>query len=326
MKPGLTVIIHTKNEEQNIAACIASCNKIASEVLVVDMHSTDATIYIAKKMGARVVLVPDAGFVEPSRQKAIEKAKNEWILIIDADERLHARLRKEILALLLLPDYDCIRFPRKNIMFGKWIQHGMRWPDYQLRLFRKNALSWPITIHSQPIYDRTRCLDLPAQLNNAIIHSHSATVMELLEKTYQQANNEDYYTKQGELTASLIKNRIENEFGWRFSEHEGYKDGIPGFMSAKFMEFYRFLEFAFYWERRGYSEIFSADELNKTWNPERQRLQLEQFSKLSHSKLYLLWLTYQKLKDVVHHIQIRSQIKKIFLETKKRWTFYPPRK
>lgn len=260
-RPLLTVIIHTKNEESNIVACIKSCQTIADEILVVDMKSTDATVALAKKLGAKILSVPDVGYVEPARKLALQKAQSEWILILDADERLRAPLRKKILRLIAMPPSNCIAIPSKNIFFGYWLQHGLRWPDTHIRLFAKGSVEWPGEIHSQPII-HDEVYQLPGKDENAILHFHTTSLNQIAQKALQQARSENYYASQDKITAKMIHQRIHNEVISRITDHNGLEDGIPGYIAAKFMEYYRFLEFVAYWEQ--HRELtFSEKELQE---------------------------------------------------------------
>jgi hypothetical protein len=184
--------------------------------------------------------------------------KTDWMFLLDADERLTKALRQRIQSLITSTQYDSFSFPRKNFMLGNWMKHGMRWPDYQTRLFRKNAVRWPKAIHTQPIFDEAKRLSLPAVEKNAIVHHHVVSIRELAQKTLEQSSHEMFYAKQQHMTPELVRNRIENEFPWRFIEHQGKQDGVRGYLSAKFMEYYRFLEFAFYWEK--HQDIFSTQK------------------------------------------------------------------
>lgn len=148
----LSALIHTRNEARTIARCIKSCLPIVNEVVVVDMNSADETVAIARQLGARIITVSEKGYVEAARQKGINAVKGTWVLVLDADEKLSASLRKTILNLIKNPQADAFRLPRKNIFLKQWMRHGLQWPDYQVRLFKKNALNWPDIIHTHPLF------------------------------------------------------------------------------------------------------------------------------------------------------------------------------
>src|SRR5581483_1205183 len=149
IKNSISLVINTKNEEKNLKDCIESAIPIIDEIIVVDMQSKDQTIQIAKKYNAHSYTVKDYGYVEPARNFALKKATKDWILLLDADERLTPYLCK-IIPTLINKKYNGFYFPRKNIILKKWIQHGVWWPDYSLKLFRNGFVKWSDKIHSQP--------------------------------------------------------------------------------------------------------------------------------------------------------------------------------
>ena len=136
----LSVYILTYNEEAKIGTAIKSVSW-ADEVVVVDSESTDATVLIAKALGARVVNVPFEGFGK-LRNAAIESCSHEWIFSLDADERCTPEAASEIRQILNAPaPADAYYVPRRNWFMGRWIRHSGWYPDYrQPQLFRKGAM------------------------------------------------------------------------------------------------------------------------------------------------------------------------------------------
>ncbi len=134
----LTAIIPTRNEEENLPDCLDSV-AFADEVLVVDSFSSDATVAIAKARGARV-LQHEYGYSALQKNWAIPQASHEWILLVDADERVTAGLREEILALLrTAPTRDGYWIRRANYFLGRHIRHGGWESDRVIRLFRRDV-------------------------------------------------------------------------------------------------------------------------------------------------------------------------------------------
>ena len=134
---AVSVTIITKNEARNIEECLQSVGW-ASEIVVVDQFSEDRTAEIAKQLGAKVFQEPWRGF---ARQKnfAVDKARGPWIVSLDADERVTPSLRKEIEEKLSQEDeYSGYYIPRRNFFCRQWIRHGGWYPDYTLKLFRKD--------------------------------------------------------------------------------------------------------------------------------------------------------------------------------------------
>jgi len=105
---------------------------------VVDSGSMDKTVEIAENFGCRVFIEEWKGY-GPQKNSAVQKCRNEWVLIIDADERIPDETRRKIIETLKNPSADAYSFPRKNFFHGKWIKHGGWWPDESVRLVRRNA-------------------------------------------------------------------------------------------------------------------------------------------------------------------------------------------
>src|SRR6476660_8456128 len=123
MSSQLTVIIPCKNERENIATCIAGARLIADEVLVADSGSTDGTLEIARSLGCRII-EREYGTSGDFKNWAIPQAANEWVLILDADERITPELAKEIRDTLVEPRHDGYWVYRLNHFMGHPIRHG----------------------------------------------------------------------------------------------------------------------------------------------------------------------------------------------------------
>jgi len=135
----LSILLPTYNEEDMIVECLESF-KWADEILVVDSYSTDRTLEIVRQYGARVI---QHEYINSAKQKnwAIPQCKYEWILQMDADERLERSLQEEIKTILANPpqDVDGYRINFKHHLLGKWIRHSGVYPEYHLRLFRRDV-------------------------------------------------------------------------------------------------------------------------------------------------------------------------------------------
>jgi glycosyltransferase involved in cell wall biosynthesis len=165
----LTVVIITLNEEANIARALDSV-KWAREVIVYDSGSTDLTLEIAQKLGAKVICGPWLGF-GPTKRKATALAIHDWILSIDADELVTEALAAEIKQkfLELKPEIG-YELPRLSNYLGHWVRFGGWYPDYQLRLFNRQFSNWnEAEIHEKVICART--LSLTNSLNHYVFKS-----------------------------------------------------------------------------------------------------------------------------------------------------------
>jgi glycosyltransferase involved in cell wall biosynthesis len=246
---SVSVVLNTYNEENTLARCLDSV-KWANEIIMVDMGSTDRTIGVAQQFGARVYPHPHLAFVEPARNFAIEKATGDWVLILDADEVIPQTLIPKLKELANLNEYDFVRIPRKNIIFGRWLKHSGWWPDLLIRYFKKGYVSWNEEIHSVPI-TRGIGLDLPAEEENAIIHYHYQTISQYLERlnryTDQEANQLVGSGYKFSLKDLIIAPR--DEFLRRFFAWEGYKDGTHGFVLSFLQAFSFFVTYLKVWEK-----------------------------------------------------------------------------
>ena len=142
----LSVVVIAKNEEERIEACLKSCN-FGDELIVIDNGSTDKTIEISKKLGARVVNFKSTDFAE-TRNKGMEEAKGEWVLYIDADERVLKPLQAEIRELAAGTGYSAFALSRLNIIFGEPVKYGPYKNDWMIRLFKKSDFeTWVGKVH-----------------------------------------------------------------------------------------------------------------------------------------------------------------------------------
>lgn len=130
----------TRDAAAQLPAALASV-AFCDEILVVDSGSTDATTALARERGARVLVQPWLGY-GPQKQWAVSAAAHDWVLCIDADERVSERLRGAILAALARPRFPAYRFARRNRFMGRALGHGEGYPDWSLRLFDRRGFRW----------------------------------------------------------------------------------------------------------------------------------------------------------------------------------------
>jgi len=165
--PRISVLIHTRNEERWIADCIRSA-VWADEIVIADMVSTDATRSIAEGLGARVVEVPMAKNVDEVRNEAMRSCTGDWLLVVDADERVSAGLAARVREIVQAPAADAYWVPRKNYFLDTWMRHSL-WPDPQMRFFRRGVASWSGVVH-EAAQIRGSCATLPADPGLALEH------------------------------------------------------------------------------------------------------------------------------------------------------------
>ncbi|CAJ49846.1 glycosyltransferase family 2 protein [Bordetella avium] len=134
----LSVIIITKNEAANIRGCLESV-AFADEFIVVDSGSTDNTVELARDFGARVSITPDWPGFGVQKNRALDLATGDWVLSIDADERLTPELAQAIRTAMASPQATAYEMPRLSWFCGRFIRHSGWWPDYVLRLWKRGT-------------------------------------------------------------------------------------------------------------------------------------------------------------------------------------------
>ena len=246
---GISVVINTWNEEKNLPRAVASIKNLASEIIVVDMQSSDKTKEVAKKLGAKVFDYKYVGYVEPARNFALSKAKEEWILILDADEGIPESLSAHLKKMVKKPNADFYRLPRKNIVFGKWVQYARWWPDYNIRFFRRGVVSWSEIIHSVP---ETHGIgrDLQAKEPFAIIHHNYSSISQFVERLNRYTNVQARIKFESDYKFSWrdLISKPTSEFVSRFFAGEGYKDGVHGLAVCLLQAFSEIVLYLKVWE------------------------------------------------------------------------------
>lgn len=148
----LSAIIITRNEARNIAECLDAL-RFCDERIVVDSGSTDATVEIAARHGARVVEHAWCGY-GPQKNFALSLAQGDWVLSVDADERVSGELADAIVVAVQSPQFDAYEFPRRSSFCGRPMRHSGWYPDYVLRLFRRGVARFnDVMVHERVIYD-----------------------------------------------------------------------------------------------------------------------------------------------------------------------------
>jgi glycosyltransferase involved in cell wall biosynthesis len=158
----LSAVLITLNAAAQIEASLRSL-AFCDEIVVVDSGSTDGTIDLAQRHGARVIQSPWRGF-GAQKQFAVEQASNDGVLCIDADERVSERLREAMLAALEQPRFRAYRFPRCNRFMGRYLRHGEGYPDWSLRLFHRAHAHWSNDAVHERVVAETAVGDLAGDL------------------------------------------------------------------------------------------------------------------------------------------------------------------
>ena len=232
MANKLSIVIITKNEEKFIFDALKSAI-FADEVVILDSGSEDQTCNIAKKIGARVEQQAWLGF-GAQKNKAVELADNDWVFVLDADERITPELRDEIIFTLKNPQFDGYRIARLNNFFGKNIRHCGLYPDYSIRLFNRQKGKF----NDVPVHESVQIQGNTDKLKNHMLHLAFDTVEEF-------SNKQKKYAELSQKDKNLIKAFISPI--WTFLKiyiiRLGFVEGWRGFIIAKVYAQYTFWKY-----------------------------------------------------------------------------------
>ena len=172
----LSAVLITRNAARVLEPCLDSV-AFADEIVIVDSGSTDATLEIAARKGARVVSKEWLGFGR-QKQFAVEQARNDWVLCVDADERVSPALARSIQGALTAPAAPVYRMPRRNRFLGRWLAHGEGYPDWSPRLFNRLNARWSDDlVHEKVLFSVT-----PGTLGGDLMHDSFDDLAAYLER------------------------------------------------------------------------------------------------------------------------------------------------
>jgi glycosyltransferase involved in cell wall biosynthesis len=172
----LSVVLITHNAAAQLADCLAGV-AFADEVLVVDSGSSDGTAELAARYGARVVQKEWMGFGR-QKQFAVEQAAHDWVLCLDADERVSPELAASLVRALQAPVSPVYRMARRNRFLGRWLRHGEGYPDWSVRLFDRREARWS----DDPVHEKVLFAVTPGTLEGDLLHESAEDIGRYLEK------------------------------------------------------------------------------------------------------------------------------------------------
>lgn len=235
----ISAVILTKNEEGNIADCLESL-KWCDEIIVIDDNSEDETSELAKKMGASVYLHSLNNDFSQQRNFGLSKAKNDWVLFVDADERVTEALASEIKnqILKIKNNYNGFYIKRKDFIWGRELKHGETGNIKLLRLAKKGAGKWEGKVHEE-----WKVQGKIGQLNNPLLHYSHQSMTDFLKEInfYTDIRARELYEKGVKVNFFSIIVYPKAKFFVNYFFKLGFLDGIPGFIFALVMSFHSFL-------------------------------------------------------------------------------------
>lgn len=242
----LSVAIITLNAASQLEDCLKSA-RFADEIVVVDSGSTDGTQALAARYGARVIAQDWLGF-GPQKQFAVDAAGHDWVLCLDADERVSPELQASIDNALRQPGHGAYRFPRCNRFLGRYLKYGEGYPDWSLRLFDRRQARWSHdVVHEKVVADGQ-----VGTLGGDLLHDSAETLAAYLTKQNR------YTTLAADMALQAGKRASFGRLAFspivRFIKfyivRQGFRDGLPGLVHIAIGCMNSFLKYAKMLERQ----------------------------------------------------------------------------
>lgn len=281
----LSVVLAVRNEEENIGRCLDSIKDVADEIIVVDEHSTDKTVEIAKKYGAKVFLEPHHDIFHITKQKALNKASGDWVLQLDADEAVTPELAMEIKQVLdgtysyisnnlfekhkkLIEKRDgkigketgeivAYFIPRRNMFLGKPLIYAGVYPDPAIRLIKNGKAHFP----AKSVHEIMQIDGEATWLSGDILHYDSPTFERYLTRLnrYTDLQAEELRSKKVSLGIGGFMNYViwkpSTTFMNLYFRHKGFMDGMRGFVWSLFSSFHFPIAYFKYWQSKDYRNV-----------------------------------------------------------------------
>lgn len=234
----ITAIVLTKNEEKNIVDCLESLS-FADEIIAIDDNSEDRTVEIAKRMEVKTFTRNLDDDFSGQRNFGLSKTKNDWVLFLDADERVNDELKKEILEFINNPQgFEGAYIRRMDYIWGRQLKYGEIANKKFLRLARKNSGKWLGAVHEEWIINGQT-----TTFKHPIVHYPHQSVAEFLKEInyYTDIRAQELFEKKVRVNWYSIILYTKLKFIQNYFFKLGFLDGLPGFIFALMMSFHSFL-------------------------------------------------------------------------------------
>jgi glycosyltransferase involved in cell wall biosynthesis len=238
----LSLVIITRDAAHELADCLA-CVAFAAETIVVDSGSSDDTAALAARLGARVTRREWAGF-GPQKNHAVGLAANDWVLCLDADERVTPELATAIRSLFAggLPPVAAYRIARRNRFLGRWLAHGEGYPDWNIRLFDRRRARWT----ADPVHEKVVADGPVARLNGDLLHASAESIDAYIAKQnhYTTVLAAALYARGERASVARLMLSPAARFLRFYVLRLGFLDGAAGFAHIAIGAFASFLKYA----------------------------------------------------------------------------------
>ncbi len=241
----LSVYVIALNEEANIAECLESV-AWADDLLVIDSASTDRTVEIARRYTERIYQEEFAGF-GALRNAALERCRHDWVLSLDADERVSPELRDETLRELAAPKHAAYLVPRQSHFLGHWIRHCGWYPDYrQPQLFDRRRFRY----RDDLVHEGWECQGSVGRLEGHVLQYPFRSVGQFLHKMdrYSRLRAQDMARSGKRFSPARLVVSPPFTFARMYLLRQGFRDGVPGLVLSSLYAYYTLLKYVRLWE------------------------------------------------------------------------------
>ncbi|MHB8743080.1 MAG: glycosyltransferase family 2 protein [Sulfuricaulis sp.] len=240
MSARLSAVIITRDAAAPLPECLQSI-RFADDILIVDSGSLDGTRDIAKRHGARFVHRDWLGYGK-QKQFAVDRAKYDWVLCLDADERVSPELAHRIQEILRAPEFFAYDMARCNRFMGRWLRHGEGYPDPSLRLFHRKHARWS----DDPIHEHVITIEPIGRLHGDLLHESETTLAAYLDKQnrYTTLQAEQLHAQGKRVSAVRLLLSPLARFIKFYFLRRGFLDGVPGLIHIAIGCFNSFTKYA----------------------------------------------------------------------------------
>jgi glycosyltransferase involved in cell wall biosynthesis len=259
---SIAVCVVCRNEADKLEACLESV-AWADEIIVMDLRSSDGSAEVAERHGATVVTREPIPIVEPLRNELAARARGEWILALDPDERVSPGLAEELRRVAARDDVDLVEIPFTHWDFGYPPSHRLHRYDPKPRFYRRERVSWPAEPNKLPSVPPERLHKLANHDELVIVHDRNRTIPEALDRALRYAPAEaqamidrgETFTARRMLATLAAKTRKQFVYG------EPWRDGMPGLLRATVLVAFHFYVWACFWQLSGARRTSEDDAL-----------------------------------------------------------------
>lgn len=275
-----SITLATFNEEANIAQCLDSVKSFADEIIIVDGHSQDKTVEIAKKYGAKILLRENNHIFHVQKNVANEAATSDWVLQLDADERITPEMKKEIIGLLdgnyfgydgwlsplkswfnkvsnVFPEPKKLTkpaaaywLPRRNFFLGRYLRNAGQYPDPVIRLFQRGMAHLP----AKDVHEQMVVKGVVGWLRSDLDHYATPDFSRYLLRENRYSSLHAEHLKKLGVKINLINTlnylffKPLGTFGSLYFRHRGFLDGFPGFVFSLYSGLHHAFSYMKLWE------------------------------------------------------------------------------